>query len=245
MGLLVGTSGWQYRDWKGAFYPRELAQKAWLEHYAERFAVVEVNNTFYRLPERKTFEDWAARTPDDFRFVIKASRYLTHVRRLQEPRRAGRAPAWARPGAWVRSSVPSSCSSPRTSGSSSTAWRRRSRSSPATRCASPSKCGTRTWLVDEVFALLARHDVALVLADRAGRRDEVRRTASWGYVRLHEGTASPRPCYGDAALRSWADRIADTWAPADDVYVFFNNDPRACAVRNAMRFSELAARTQR
>jgi uncharacterized protein YecE (DUF72 family) len=87
--------------------------------------------------------------------------------------------------------------------------------------------------------------VALVLADRAGRRDPVRRTASWGYVRLHEGTASPRPCYGDTALRSWARRIAEAWAPSEDVYVFFNNDPRACAVRNALRFSELAERARR
>lgn len=85
MRILVGTSGWQYRDWKNAFYPKEVTQSGWLEHYAQNFRTVEVNNTFYRLPERKTFEDWHARTPDDFIFTIKTSRYLTHIKRLQEP----------------------------------------------------------------------------------------------------------------------------------------------------------------
>ena len=66
----VGTSGWQYRDWRGSFYPARLAQGRWLEHYAAAFATVEVNNTFYRLPERSTFEEWAARTPDDFLFAM-------------------------------------------------------------------------------------------------------------------------------------------------------------------------------
>jgi uncharacterized protein YecE (DUF72 family) len=244
VGLIVGTSGWQYRDWKGAFYPRELAQKAWLEHYAERFPVVEVNNTFYRLPERKTFEGWAARTPDDFCFVIKASRYLTHVRRLQEPREpverlVGAARGLGSKLGPVLVQLPPNLRLELDRLAATLEEFARHEVRIALEVRHP------TWLVDEVFELLARHDVALVLADRAGRRDEVRRTASWGYVRLHEGTASPRPCYGDAALRSWADRIGDTWAPADDVYVFFNNDPRACAVRNAMRFSELAARTQR
>src|SRR6266496_603483 len=99
----VGTSGWQYRDWRGSFYPARLAQARWLEHYAAAFAVVEVNNTFYRLPERSTFEEWAARTPDDFLFAMKASRYLTHIRRLGRTGRAHARPRrWARPQARAR-----------------------------------------------------------------------------------------------------------------------------------------------
>ena len=85
MPVLVGTSGWQYRDWRGRFYPERLAQARWLEHYADRFATVESNNAFYRLPEPATFEGWAARTPPDFVMAVKASRYLTHIRRLRDP----------------------------------------------------------------------------------------------------------------------------------------------------------------
>ncbi|MGN9778377.1 DUF72 domain-containing protein [Micromonospora sp. H33] len=83
--ILVGTSGWQYRDWRGRFYPDRLPQRLWLEHFAARFATVEVNNAFYRLPERDTFAAWRARTPDDFCVTVKMSRYLTHIKRLRDP----------------------------------------------------------------------------------------------------------------------------------------------------------------
>src|SRR3954452_1306835 len=81
----IGTSGWQYADWRGRLYPAGLPQRRWLERHAEQFATVELNAPFYRLPERTTFEAWAARTPEDYLFAVKASRYLTHIRRLREP----------------------------------------------------------------------------------------------------------------------------------------------------------------
>ena len=86
MDTIVGTSGWQYADWKSNFYPLDLPSKRWLEYYAAIFPTVEVNNAFYRLPERSTFEGWRDRTPPGFTVAVKASRYLTHVKRLHEPR---------------------------------------------------------------------------------------------------------------------------------------------------------------
>ena len=85
MPVWIGTSGWQYRDWRGRFYPHGLRVRLWLEHYANGFATVESNNAFYRLPERGTFEAWADRTPDDFVMAVKVSRFLTHIKRLAEP----------------------------------------------------------------------------------------------------------------------------------------------------------------
>src|SRR6266568_28336 len=85
MPMLIGTSGWQYRDWRGGLYPQGVPQRLWLEHYATHYLTVENNNSFYRLPSRETFADWRARTPDDFVMAVKASRYLTHVRRLRDP----------------------------------------------------------------------------------------------------------------------------------------------------------------
>ena len=82
---MAGTSGWQYRDWRGAFYPPGVPQRRWLEHYATQFATVENNGTFYRLPPRETFASWRDRVPGDFVMAVKASRYLTHVRRLRDP----------------------------------------------------------------------------------------------------------------------------------------------------------------
>ena len=85
MTVRVGTSGWQYADWRGAFYPRGVPQRCWLEHYADRFATVEVNASFYRLPAAEVFAGWTARTPDDFLLCPKVSRYLTHMKKLREP----------------------------------------------------------------------------------------------------------------------------------------------------------------
>src|SRR5579862_1836269 len=85
MPVLVGTSGWQYRDWRGVLYPAGVPQRRWLEHYASQYATVENNNAFYRLPSRDTFATWRDRTPDGFVMAVKASRYLTHVRRLRDP----------------------------------------------------------------------------------------------------------------------------------------------------------------
>jgi uncharacterized protein YecE (DUF72 family) len=85
VAVWIGTSGWQYRDWRGTFYPYDAPVRSWLETFANGFATVESNNAFYRLPERRRFEDWARRTPDDFVMAVKVSRYLTHIKRLAEP----------------------------------------------------------------------------------------------------------------------------------------------------------------
>src|SRR5580693_9813498 len=85
MPMRVGTSGWQYRDWRGPLYPAGVPRRRWLEYYAQCYLTVENNNSFYRLPPRETFESWRGRTPDDFVMTVKASRYLTHVRRLRDP----------------------------------------------------------------------------------------------------------------------------------------------------------------
>lgn len=240
MPLRIGTSGWQYRDWRGAFYPSDLPQRAWLEYYSERFATVEVNNTFYRLPERSTFEDWAERTPSDFEVVIKASRYLTHIRRLQEPAEpvarlldhAGG--LGAKLGPILLQLPPNLRADPDRLDDTLARFPARQRLVVEPR--------HESWFTDEVYELLRARDAALCLTDRLGRRGPVERTASWTFLRLHEGTAHPHPCYGDRALAGWIDRVAERWPERADCYVFFNNDPHGCAVRNAARFAQLAER---
>jgi uncharacterized protein YecE (DUF72 family) len=236
--LFVGTSGWQYKDWRGTFYPREVPQRAWLEYYAERFAVVEVNNTFYRLPEPSTFEGWGQRTSPDFTFVIKASRYLTHIRRLRDPaepvaRLLDHAKSLGtKLGPILLQLPPDLQAEPDRLAETLERFPAGQRLAVEPRHAS--------WFTDHVYELLARHDAALCLTDRAGRRGPIEHTASWTFLRMHEGTARPRPCYGDHALAGWVDRLAARWAGDDDCYVFFNNDPRACAVRDAARFAGIA-----
>ena len=240
MPVLVGTSGWQYRHWRETFYPQGLAQARWLEHYAGCFDTVEVNNAFYRLPEASTFRAWAERTPLGFVVAVKASRYLTHVKRLQDPAEAvtrfvDRARHLGPKLGPVLVQLPPNLRAD-TGALASTlscfpaGWR------------VAVEARHDSWFTEATFQLLEGHGAALCLADSPKRSTPVRRTAGWGYVRFHEGRATPRPCYGERALDTWARRLADQYGPDEDVYAFFNNDPRGCAVRDARLFALALAR---
>jgi uncharacterized protein YecE (DUF72 family) len=244
VAVLIGTSGWQYRDWRGRFYPQRLPQRLWLEHHAEHFATVESNNAFYRLPEKTTFEAWRARTPPDYRWAVKASRFLTHVKRLREPeepvaRLMGRAAGLGERLDVVLLQLPPTL-----------------RADPELlrTCLAQFPAGTRvaveprheSWWTDEVRGLLERYGAALCWADRDERPvAPLWRTAGWGYLRLHTGAAQPWPRYRPETLQLWAERLAATWEPDADVLVYFNNDPGCAAVVDAVVLAEAVRRTGR
>ena len=241
MALLVGTSGWQYRDWRGVLYPEGLPQREWLARYAANFATVEVNNAFYRLPELSTFERWREQTPDGFVVVVKVSRYLTHVRRLAEPaepvarlteRAAGLGP---RLGPYLLQLPPTLRAEPERLDACLRAFPAGARVAVEPR--------HESWWTGEVRRVLERRGSALSWADRAGRPlTPLWCTADWGYVRLHEGRAAPAPSYGRSALGTWLERIDAAWpGVGDDVFVFFNNDHGGAAVRNARTLVRMAA----
>ncbi|MEN3357187.1 MAG: hypothetical protein V7637_1169, partial [Mycobacteriales bacterium] len=237
-------SGWQYRDWRGRFYPEQLAQRRWLEHYTGHFATVELNNAFYRLPERATFEGWRARTPSDFVMAVKASRYITHIKRLREPeepvaRLLDRARGLGPRLGPVLLQLPPSL---------------RIDLPLLDRCLRCFPTGVRvaveprhpSWWTDSVAETLAARSAALCWADRRGRPvTPLWRTADWGYLRMHEGVANPRPRYGQRALRSWAQRLADRWPADADIFVYFNNDPGGAAVEDAIAFAAATRRSGR
>lgn len=241
MALLVGTSGWQYKDWRGPVYPAGVPQREWLGHYSRRFATVEVNNAFYRLPERSVFERWRGETPPGFVVAVKVSRYLTHIKRLRDPtepvdRLVGRAAGLGdRLGPYLLQLPPTLKAAPDLLDACLRAFPGDARVAVEPR--------HETWWTDEVRTVLERHGAALCWADRLGRPiTPLWRTAPWGYLRLHEGTASPRPAYGRSALAAWLDRLDAAWPCArhDDVFVYFNNDPGAAAVRNARTLVRMA-----
>ena len=229
----VGTSGWQYRDWRGRFYPPGAPTASWLALYAGCFPIVEVNSTFYRLPERSTFQHWRDATDGTrLRFVLKCSRYLTHVRRLvapQEPvgRLLDRAePLGDRLVAVLVQLPPGLVADPPLLDGVLGAFAARG-ARVAFEPRDPS------WLADEPRGVLTARDAALVWTDRRGRIGALDRTASWGYVRFHEGR-SREGAYGPAALSTWARRLAGCWPdPQAEVMAFFNNDHAAAAPRNA------------
>lgn len=237
MPIYVGTSGWQYKDWRGRFYPEGLPQSKWLEHYSSHFETVEVNNTFYRLPDEGVFKAWQNRTPEDFVFAVKASRYITHIRRLRDSSEnislfMDRASKLGKKLGPVLLQLPPNLQADLESlDAALTKFRKGIRVVVEFRHDS--------WLSEEVKSLLTEHEAAFCLADKESRAvTPIWRTASWAYIRFHSGTATPVPCYGRGALQSWARRLAETWDTDADIYAYFNNDTLGCAVRDAGIFAK-------
>lgn len=239
MPAYIGTSGWQYRHWRGPFYPRRARGLDDLAFYAERFQTVELNGTFYRLPEASTFAAWAARVPDDFVFAVKASRYLTHVRRLHDAAepvrrlmdRAGS--LGAKLGPVLLQLPPTLRQDPGLLRDALHEFGRDVRVAVEFR--------HESWFTDETRRVLERQQAALCLADRGDRWLTPKwRTADWGYVRFHWGAGQPESCYEEADLKARATEIARLW-PASDIYVYFNNDPHGCAPRDASIFASALA----
>ncbi|HXH20899.1 MAG TPA: DUF72 domain-containing protein, partial [Dehalococcoidia bacterium] len=206
MTVYIGTSGWQYRHWRGAFYPPRLPQREWLEHYAARFQTVEVNNTFYSLPRRAVFEDWCARTPEGFVFALKMSRYLTHLKRLRDPKDpVDRFMEVARGldgklGPVLLQLPPRMKADVARLQDALQAFPRAVRLAVEFR--------DDSWRREDVRQALADRGAALCLADRGEALATADwKTADWGYVRLHWGRASPQSCYTQECLGVWARRL--------------------------------------
>ncbi len=247
MPVLVGTSGWQYRDWRGVLYPPGVPQRSWLEYYAGQYHTVENNGSFYRLPGEQTFADWRARTPEGFVMAVKASRYLTHIRRLRDPAepvgRLMRAAAGLgdRLGPMLLQLPPNLPADPAALDECLAEF---ARSGSGVRVAV--ECRHESWWTEEIRDLLASRQAALCWPDRLGRPvTPLWRTASWGYLRLHEGAARPWPRYGQQALRRWVERISRAWPGDADVFVYLNNDPGGAAVRDAAAFASICRRAGR
>jgi len=234
----IGTSGWQYRDWRGDFYPLGVPQRLWLEHYAAHFGTVENNGTFYRLPAREAFESWRDRVPDSFEMTVKASRYLTHIRRLKDPvepvRRLLEAAAGlgGRLGPVLLQLPPTLRAEPALLDECLACF------PPSIRVAVEPR--HESWWTDRVREVLTARNAALCWADRKGETvTPLWRTADWGYLRLHEGDGTPWPRYARHTLDAWAARLTDTWPANRPVYAYFNNDQRCAAPHDADTLASL------
>ena len=228
----IGCSGWNYRDWRGVLYPDGLPQRRWLERYAEVFDTVEINATFYRLPTEKAVRGWAEGSPDGFTFAVKMSRYVTHVKRLAEPKSGfGRFFEAIAPLREAGKLGPILWQFPETF------HRDDERLATALAAIPPGRHCFEfrhpSWFVDDVYALLRRNDAALVVADDARRQLGTRElTADWTYVRFHYGARGRGGNYSEAELDVWKRRIA-AWRSRAEVFAYFNNDWKAYAVHNA------------
>jgi uncharacterized protein YecE (DUF72 family) len=228
----VGCSGWNYRDWRERFYPKQVPASRWLEHYSGVFDTVEVNSTFYRLASETAVERWAQQTPRRFIFSLKASRYLTHVRRLRDlGRGVDRFYAPLAPLVDANKLGPILWQLPenfrRDDGVLAEALEHLPRGRHCFEFRHPS------WFTDEVFELLRKRKVALVIGDHPERPFQTLEiTAAWTFVRFHFGRRGRNGNYAASELESWKRRIA-AWRSRVEVFAYFNNDWNAYAPRNA------------
>lgn len=231
MKIHVGTSGFSYKEWKGSFYPQKLAAKDMLGYYSQRFATVELNNTFYRFPKEDVVANWAEQVPESFRFVLKASKVITHIRRLRDVEKETSdfvrvvQSLGHRQGPMLVQLPPNM-------------KKEVERLAVflqlvAGRVPVAMEFRHESWFDDEVFACLKSHQTALCVADtEAMPAKDVISTADWGYVRLRlEG-------YDTKELKSWIDRMkAHNWREA---YVFFKHEDTGTGPELAAKFIELA-----
>lgn len=237
--LAIGCSGWSYPHWRGVVYPDGLPEREWLRHYATLFDTVEVNATFYRLQRTATAARWAEQTPTGFVFAVKASRYLTHVRRLADPARGfERFLATVAPLAEAGKLGPVLWQLPETFHRDDDRLRAALEAIPPGRHAFEFR--HESWFTPDVVDLLREHGAALVVGDHPERRFQTFDvTADWTYVRFHVGRGKDGR-YTDGQLGEWAGRIRD-WLRELDVHAYFNNDWQGFAVANAQRLKELLA----
>jgi uncharacterized protein YecE (DUF72 family) len=232
--VFVGTSGWQYDDWRGRFYPKGLPKSEWLRYFSEAFPTVEVNNTFYQLPKEETFVTWREASADGFLVAIKASRYITHIRRLRECRDPVRL-LWSRCRRLGKKLGPVLFQLPPNFKADVDLLRGFLRLLPKGMQAA-FEFRHPSWASEETKGALDEAGSALVLADRPGARVPNVVTGGWSYIRFHQGTPLG-PGYARSKLRRWAERIRETHAR--DTFAYFNNDTGGAAVRDARALTEL------
>ena len=245
----IGCSGWNYKHWRGNFYPPEVPVREWFTHYARVFDTVEINNTFYRLPEASTFASWRERAPENFLYAIKASRFITHLKRLLEPEepvtrlfsRACHLQAHLGP---VLYQLPESfhCDLtrlddflavlPRTLGEIG--------GTPADHAIRHVfEFRHRSWYVAETQAVLRAHGAVMCLHDKAGSAIFEPLDTPFLYVRFHGPGGRYFGRYDLRRMEYWAATLGEQWRAGRDVFAYFNNDPEGMAVINAQELRAL------
>lgn len=228
----IGTSGWHYEHWRNRFYPEQLAKAKWLEFYAAHFATVELNNSFYRLPSEAAFANWRDSSPANFTFAVKVSRFITHIKRLKNTEEAvdkfitrakildqklGPLLYQLPPNMHRNDELLESFLSTLPRGMKHVFEFRH-----------------QSWLEEKVFDILRKYNMGLCVFDMPSISCPLVATADFAYVRFHGSTGLYFSCYSDEELTDWAKRLANLAPDLKALYVYFNNDAEAFAIRNAI-----------
>jgi uncharacterized protein YecE (DUF72 family) len=235
--VLIGTSGWSYDHWQGPFFPNQLPHGDRLKYYAEHFSSVEINNSFYHLPEQNSLRQWRDAVPGDFVFSVKASRYITHMKKLQDPEESlsiflARIAMLEDTLGPILFQLP-----PR--------WRFNAQRlamfldqlSSEFRYAFEFR--DQTWLNEQTYALLARNNAALCIYEFDGFLSPRAITADFIYVRLHGPDGPYRGSYESRTLAGWAEAVSSWAAEGRTVHCYFDNDEAGYAAQNAVQLQAM------
>jgi uncharacterized protein YecE (DUF72 family) len=235
--IYVGTSGWHYDHWRGPFYPEDLSKERFLEYYVGRLGTVEINNTFYQMPEKKTFTQWRKTVPEDFVFAVKASRYITHMKKLKDPVKPlsnffkGIEVLQDRLGPILFQLPPR--------------WSLNLNRLESFLKALPSgyrysfEFRDQSWFDSQAYELLEAHNAAFCIYDLDRRISPKQVTADLVYVRLHGPGAAYQGKYTKRDLAGWAGAFSTWWKQGKDVFCYFDNDQAGYAVQNAVELNTM------
>ena len=236
--LYCGTSGWNYNHWREIFYPVGMRQNEWLTFYSERFDTVEINNSFYHLPENATFKSWHDKTPPGFTFALKASRFMTHMKKLSDPeeplaRLLSHSEALAEKHGPILYHLPPH-------------WHVNLERLEHLLKILPENLRhvfefrDDSWQIDAVYDLLRRYGAGYCVMSEPSLPCRLIATADFAYIRMHSGGSETEGRYTDDLLRRWVEHI-DGFLANGDVYIYFNNDYKGFAVENALRLRQLVS----
>ena len=235
--FFIGTSGFSYKHWRGIFYPEELPQGKWLEFYTQNFDTVEINSSFYHLPRPSTCENWRNRVPEGFIFAMKASRFITHIKRLKgieepirnfieviQPLREKLGPILFQLPPGMEKDIP--------------LLKNFIDTLPGGFCY-VFEFRNDTWYDDDLFCLLDEKDIAFCIHDFPKRASPCEVTGSFVYIRFHGVSQAYSSFYSDGELETWAEQMKNYLKTGKDVYAYFNNDIHVHAVENAKTLEHL------
>jgi uncharacterized protein YecE (DUF72 family) len=238
--LFIGTSGWTYKDWRGAFYPSDLPVKRWLGWYARQFRSTEINGSFYRTPTLDAVQAWRDQTPDEFVFAWKASKFITHWKRLSDQCRNSlelletRLEVLGPKTGPILFQLPPQFKMDRERLASFLTMLRKKRLYAF-------EFRDSSWYTPSIFELLGDHNIALCISDHHDAPAPWEVTAKHVYIRGHGPTGQYKDRYSESALRRWAESIADWRQKRLSVYCYFDNDQKTAAPQDAKRLADLTA----
>ncbi len=235
--IFIGTSGWNYDHWRGTFYPESIKKKEWFSHYQSQLSTVEINNTFYNLPSKKTFEDWQTSTAEGFLFSVKASRYITHMKKLKDPEQSTPKFFDAVQGLGDKLGPVLFQLPPK--------WKKNTERLQSFVRELPEgfrytfEFRDHSWFDAEIYQILSNNNIAFCIYHLEGFETPRETTADFVYIRLHGPKAAYQGKYSREELSGWAGALSAWQRQGKDIYLYFDNDQLGYAPQNALEIRNM------